>query len=122
MLESGLNATDPYTNAKKLISVQDNKLIIGHKDFPVKDSEGQALGSKSLTFDLTNIGKIYVVGGGKAAQRMAKAIEDVLGDKIMEGHICAKKGESVELKRIGVTLAGHPIPDEDSVKGANIIF
>jgi glycerate 2-kinase len=40
----------------------------------------------------------------------------------MEGHICAKKGEPVELKRIGVTLAGHPIPDEDSVKGANIIF
>ncbi|MEE8570380.1 MAG: DUF4147 domain-containing protein [Candidatus Bathyarchaeia archaeon] len=122
MLESGLKATDPYTNAKKLIRIQDDNLIIGHKDFPVKNSEGQVLGSKSLTFNLSNIGKIYVVGGGKAAQRMAKAIEDVLGDKIMEGHICAKKGEPVELKRIGVTLAGHPIPDEDSVKGANIIF
>jgi glycerate-2-kinase len=122
MLESGLKATDPYKNATKLIRVQDNKLIVGHEDFPVKDSEGRKLGSKSLTFNLQDIGKIYVVGGGKAAQRMAKAIEDVLGDRITEGHICAKKGEPVELKRIGITLAGHPIPDEDSVKGAKIIF
>jgi glycerate-2-kinase len=122
ILESGLKATDPYTNAKKLIRVQDNKLIVGHKGFPVKDSEGRALDSKSLTFNLQNIGNIYVVGGGKAAQRMAKAIEDTLGDRITEGHICAKKGEPVELKRIGVTLAGHPMPDEDSVKGAKIIF
>ena len=41
MLESGLKATDPYTNAKKLIRIQDDNIIIGHKDFPVKNSEGQ---------------------------------------------------------------------------------
>jgi glycerate-2-kinase len=75
-----------------------------------------------LTFDLSRIGKIYVIGGGKAAQRQAEAIEDALGDLISEGHVNAKKGDSVRLKRIEITLAGHPIPDEDSVTGSRRIM
>lgn len=33
-----------------------------------------------------------------------------------------QEGERVELKRIGVTLAGHPLPDRDSVEGASRIY
>jgi len=62
-----------------------------------------------------------VIGAGKTAQRMAKAVEDVLGDRITEDHINAKKGEGKYLKRIDVTEAGHPLPDEDSVEGAKRI-
>ena len=62
-----------------------------------------------------------VVGGGKVAQRQAEALEEILGDRIAGGQINAKKGDSVRLKRIPVTLAGHPIPDEDSVAGAQRI-
>jgi glycerate 2-kinase len=75
-----------------------------------------------LAFDLDEINNIYLVGGGKAAQRQAQAIEDVLGDLITEGHINAKKGDEVYLKRVEVTLAGHPTPDEDSVAGAKRIL
>jgi glycerate 2-kinase len=53
---------------------------------------------------------------------MAKAIEDVLGSLITEGHINAKKGEPRWCKRIKVTFAGHPIPDEDSVEGSQRIL
>lgn len=114
IIEAGLEAADPYYNARKLINVENDKLIIGHKDFDVA-------GKGFVTFDLTEIGSIYVLGGGKAAQRISKGIEDVLGDKIAGGAVNAKKGEETYLKRIEVTLAGHPIPDDDSVRGAKRI-
>ena len=117
ILEAGLRASDPYENTKELINFVDGKLMIGREGLACHTSDGRFI-SKPLPFDLSKIGKIFVVGGGKAAQRQAKAIEDVLGDLISEGHINAKKGEKILLNRIGVTLAGHPIPDEDSVKGS----
>lgn len=114
ILEAGLDAGDPYWNTKKLIHVEGGMLIIGHKDF---DVTGQGV----VTYDLSEISSIYVIGGGKAAQRIAKGIEDVLGDWITGGAISAKKGEEKYLQRIEVTLAGHPIPDEDSINGAQRI-
>jgi glycerate 2-kinase len=116
IFEAGLGAADPYENVKKLIRIENGKLIVGHKAFSMP------LGQEPLVFDLSQVGNIYVVGGGKAAQRQAEAIEDVLGDLITDGHLNAKKGDSIRLKRIGVTLAGHPIPDEDGVEGARRIL
>jgi glycerate 2-kinase len=116
LLEAGLEATDPYENTTKMIRIQDGQLIVGHKAF------SQPLGHEPLVFDLSSVENIYVVGGGKAAHRMAKAMEDVLGSLISDGHINAKKGEPRWCKRIEVTFAGHPIPDEDSVEGAKRIL
>lgn len=116
IFEAGLEAADPYENVKKLIRIENGKLIVGCKAFSMP------LGQEPLVFDLSQVGNIYVVGGGKAAQRQAEAIEDVLGDLITDGHLNAKKGDSIRLKRIGVTLAGHPIPDEDGVEGARRIL
>ena len=116
IFEAGLGAADPYENVKKLIRIENGKLIVGHKAFSMP------LGQEPLVFDLSQVGNIYVVGGGKAAQRQAEAIEDVLGDLITDGHLNAKKGDNIRLKKIGVTLAGHPIPDEDGVEGAKRIL
>jgi glycerate-2-kinase len=123
-------AADPYQNTRDLVRIEGNKLIVGNDrvkraDAPEIASLGlsdAATSDEPLVFDLAKVGNIYVVGGGKAAQRMAKAIEDALGDRITEGHINAKKGDEVYLERIEVTLAGHPIPDEDSVAGARRIL
>ena len=116
ILEAGLEASDPYENVRRLVRIEDGKLIVGGDGWV--DPEGR----KPLVFDLSKVGHIYVIGGGKAAQRQAEALEDVLGDLITDGHVNAKKGDTVRLKRIGVTLAGHPIPDEDSVEGARRII
>lgn len=116
IFEAGLEAADPYENVKKLIRIENGKLIVGHKAF------SRPLGQEPLVFDLSQVGNIYVVGGGKAAQRQAEAIEDVLGDLITDGHLNAKKGDEIRLKRIGVTLADHPIPDANSVEGARRIL
>jgi len=111
ILEAGLVASDPYENTKKLIRFENGKLIVGHKDFDV-----QGLGP--IVLDLSEIENIWVLGAAKAVQRMAKGLEDSLGDRLTGGAVTAKKGEGKYLKKIEVTLGGHPTPDEDSVKGA----
>ncbi len=115
VLETGLAAPDPYENVKKIVRIQAGRLIIGHPEF------SQPVGQAPMEFDLAAIGRIYVVGGGKVAQRQTEALEEILGDRISDGQINAKKGDSVRLKRIPVTLAGHPIPDEESVAGSERI-
>ncbi len=115
VLEAGLQASDPYDEVKKLVRIQDGKLLIGSAE------ETEYRQHPPMSFDLSKVGHIYAIGGGKAAQRQAEALEDILGDLIVDGHVNAKKGDTIRLKRIGVTLAGHPIPDEDSVAGARKI-
>ena len=115
VLEAGLAAPDPYENVKKIVRIEGERLIVGHPAF------SQPVGQAPMAFDLAAIGRIYVVGGGKVAQRQAEALEEILGDRISDGQINAKKGDTIRLKRIPVTLAGHPIPDEDSVAGAQRI-
>ncbi|MGD0329104.1 MAG: DUF4147 domain-containing protein [Nitrososphaeria archaeon] len=121
ILEAGLQASDPYDNVRKLINLKGKKLMIGCEEIVGSTSDDKPI-KKPLVFDLSKIGKIYVIGGGKAAQRQAKALEDILGDLITEGYINAKKGEPKQLRRIKVTFGGHPLPDEDCVRGSKRIL
>ncbi len=127
ILDAGIEAGDPYPNVRKAIWVEGNKLYVGTEDFPpgplgfVPPTRPRPAPSIPLVFDLDQVGNIYVTGGGKAAQREARALEDILGDRITAGCVNAKKGDSIYLDRCEVTLAGHPEPDEESVSGAQKI-
>jgi len=118
ILEAGLEAVDPYHNTRRLIRLKDGKLIIGNRDFEPAGSPKQG----DEVFDLSKIGNIYVFGAGKGIQRVAKGIEDALGDRLTSGHVIDKKGHGVILKRIGVTLGAHPVPDDDCAKGCERIL
>jgi len=118
ILEAGLQAVDPYSNMTKLFRIEKNHLILGGKDF-IAEGDPQ---TQDEIIDLSKVGKIYVLGAGKGAQRIAKAIEDILGDRLTGGHIIDKKGAEIELKKIGVTLGAHPVPDMDCVKGCQKIL
>lgn len=111
ILEAGLEAPDPYPNMRRLVRVEGGKLIVGGAEFI------ESAPQEPLVLDLAQVGHIYVVGGGKAVQRLAEGLEDALGDLITDGQINAKKGDTIRLKRIPVILAGHPLPDEDSERG-----
>jgi glycerate 2-kinase len=113
ILEAGLEASDPYLNTKKLIHVNGNNLTIGSAEF---EPAGSPVPGNQI-FDLTKIDRIFVFGAGKGIQRVAKAIEDVLGTRLSGGHVIDKKGHPVILKNIGVTLGAHPVPDSDCVRG-----
>ena len=118
ILEAGLQASDPYANTRKLIRVENGELIVGNKEFEPIGSPR----SGDEVYDLSRIGRIYVLGAGKGIQNVAKAIEDVLGGRLTGGHVIDKKSHPIILKRIGVTLGGHPTPDEDCVKGCERIL
>ena len=70
VVEAALRAADPYENARKLVSVRDGKLIVGCPEFSVPP------GQEPVVFDLAEVGNIYLVGGGKAAQSMAAGIDN----------------------------------------------
>ncbi len=57
-------------------------------------------------------GRVLVLGCGKASGAMARAAEEVLGDRIAEGFVVVKDGYTVPLERIRLAEAGHPVPDE----------
>jgi glycerate-2-kinase len=115
ILEAGLAAVNPYPNTRKLIRVENGKLIIG--GCPEMDLSGYG----DEVINLSRTGDIYVIGAGKTVQRQAKALEDLLGDRLTAGAITIKKGEDVLLKKIEVTEGAHPVPDEKSVEGTRKI-
>ncbi|AKL96344.1 glycerate 2-kinase Gck [Clostridium aceticum] len=65
-------------------------------------------------------GNIVVVAIGKAAWNMAKATKDTLGDKVSKGVVVTKYHHSKgPIEGFEIIEAGHPIPDENSIKGAD---
>lgn len=75
----------------------------------------------SLTLDLNKFDRIVVLGTGKATASMAAGLEEVLGDRISEGLIVVKYGHTEDLSRIRSIEAGHPIPDEQGMSGADAV-
>jgi glycerate 2-kinase len=69
-----------------------------------------------------NFKRLVVVGFGKASCLMARAIEQTLPDLVDTGLIIAKYGHCLEKPlKMRVHEAGHPLPDENGVKGTNEI-
>lgn len=62
---------------------------------------------------------VKLIAIGKAAWRMANAACAALGDQVDRGVIITKYGHSEgEIARMEVFEAGHPVPDENSVRAA----
>ena len=114
ILEAGLEAADPYHNTRSLLHLDRETLTVGNVACqPIGDPKfGQ-----DEVIDLRAIDRIFVFGAGKGAQRVAKAIEDVLGDRVMGGAIIAKHDDPLELSRVEVWYGAHPVPDEGCVRG-----
>lgn len=104
IINDALNAVNPYLAVKRLIGLKRNVLSIG-----------------SFHIDLSNKKNIYVLGGGKAVFPVAKALEEILGEKINEGLIIVKKGHQGILKKINIREASHPIPNQDGFNAAKEI-
>ncbi|MFY9397508.1 MAG: glycerate kinase [Desulfomonilia bacterium] len=100
-----LERVDPYGMIKSAVRVEDSDLVISHQ-------------GKTLHEDLNTFSEIVVLGIGKASSRMGAAMEEILGDRISRGLVITKHGHAEPLDRITVREAGHPVPDEGSVSGA----
>jgi hydroxypyruvate reductase len=74
------------------------------------------------SYDLDAYKRIVAIGAGKAAARMAMAIEELLGARISAGLIIVKAGHSVPLNIIRQVEAAHPVPDQAGVAGTREIL
>lgn len=80
--------------------------------------DGSILRIDGRCIDLGKVGKVWVVGAGKAAAPMGKAIEKILGRQLAGGSLVTKYGHSLALKKLEITEAGHPLPDANGVASA----
>jgi len=95
IIEHALSAAHPYAATLNLVRLDRDILRVGN-----------------LRFDLSQRGKIYLLGAGKATFPIAKALEEILGDRISDGVVIVKEGQEGTLKRVKIREASHPLPDE----------
>src|SRR5438128_1269187 len=72
-------------------------------------------------FQFDGFQNIYVVGAGKATAAMAYEAEKILTHRLSEGVIAVRDVHNFPLKTIRSIVAGHPLPDTNSVIAANEI-
>ncbi|PSP76764.1 glycerate kinase [Halobacteriales archaeon QS_3_64_16] len=84
------------------------------------DRSGSELRIDDTTLDLDAYTEIVVLGGGKAAAGMARAVEEVLGDRLDEGVVVTN--DPAETERVQVIEGSHPTPDEGGMEGAQDVL
>lgn len=126
ILEAAIRAVDPFAAIQHHVALSGETLCIGARQYP-----------------LGEIGRILVVGGGKAGTPMAAAIYQALGPQITAGAINVKHGHTAgaggwqvrigrgsgpsapaayaETGPIRIHEAGHPIPDAAGLAGTERI-
>ncbi len=107
--KKGLESIDSYNLVQNRIRL--NKNILSCNDIM----------NKLQTFNLDNYEKVFVVGAGKACSGMARAIEEILDDKLTDGIIVTKYGFTSDMNKIQLLEAGHPLPDKNGRIGAGRI-
>jgi hydroxypyruvate reductase len=73
--------------------------------------EGDRLVAGPLSVDLGATERLLVLGCGKAGAAMARAVEDILGDRVTAGFVVVKDGYRAPTSRVQIAEAGHPVPD-----------
>lgn len=61
-------------------------------------------------------GRVFVVGGGKAAGRMAESLEKILGSENITEGLVISKGGLPKTKKIKLRKGGHPFPSQEGVR------
>ncbi len=84
--------------------------------------EGRVLNINNQEYNLDSFNRILVLGAGKGGASMAKAVEDILGQRISEGLITVKYDHLEKLDTIKLIEAGHPVPDMQGYNGARAIL
>jgi glycerate-2-kinase len=93
---AGVAALDPASAVDRHLSRDGNALMVGGRRFDPP-------------------GRVVVIGAGKASYRIAKRVEEILGDRVAGGLVVVRRAEGGPLHRIEVMEADHPLPTEASV-------
>lgn len=83
--------------------------------------EGETLRINDAEYDLSAYDSILVLGGGKAADELAAAVETLLGDRL-DGGVVVTNEPTAQPDRVDVLEGEHPTPGEGSVGGARAVL
>ncbi|MBD3238256.1 MAG: DUF4147 domain-containing protein [Candidatus Moranbacteria bacterium] len=103
MLEQGIEAVLPTKLLDDQIELNRNKLKVGKESFNIKNK------------------RIFVIGLGKSAKKMAAALEQKLGARITAGVVVGVQTQD-QLDKIEFIQGGHPLPNAGSLTGAQKIL
>jgi len=102
ILESAISSVNPYNSVKS--KIYGNKIIFDKKNI-----------------DISKYNNVYLVAFGKASVGMAQAVCDSV--RIKEGIVLTNESErKVEYENVYTFVGGHPIPNQNSVIGAEKII
>lgn len=100
IFRAGLDAVDPEAVVRAKVSRRGDRLLVGDRTYALGDFQ-----------------RVWLIGAGKAAALMARALEDLLEERLTGGLVIVKYGHGVLLRRTQVLEAGHPIPDQAGLEG-----
>jgi glycerate 2-kinase len=98
ILSAGLAAADPREAVLRSVRVEDNAVLAG---------------GERLEAD-----RVFVLAAGKAAGAMARAAEELLGERLKGGLVVTKDDREASSERLETIFAAHPEPDERGVEAA----
>ena len=104
VMRAALQAVDPAQAVRNALRREGSRLRLGDREF-----------------DLDRYRRVLVVGAGKASAPMARATEEILGDRIEAGLVNVKYGYTDQTRRIRLHEAGHPVPDQSGLEGTREI-
>lgn len=104
IFNAGVAAVKPARLIPQYLQLTANTLQAGNKIYPLQSVTG-----------------IYLLSIGKAAAAMAQEAENVLGNKLTAGLVVTKYHHSLPLRYSAIIVAGHPVPDDNSVAAANAV-
>ena len=102
---AGVRAVDPEEAVRRHIELSGNELKAGGR-----------------SYQLERFKRIFVIGFGKGTAPMAKALEQVLGERLTDGWITVKYDHGLALNKVRVMEAGHPVPDQAGLEATRFIL
>lgn len=102
-VEAGIEAAHPRTVIRSAVTL-----------------DGECLRVAEAVYDLSDIERVVVLGGGKAAGTVALELETILGDRIDDGVIVTD--DSTDTQHVRTIVGDHPLPSEQGVSGANRVL
>lgn len=98
IFSAGLDAADPEAAVRRCVRFEGNAVVAGDRRFEAE--------------------RVFVLAAGKAAGAMARAAEELFGERIAGGLIVTRYGHEAASEKLEIIFAGHPEPDEMSVEAA----
>ena len=111
--------------AEDLVSIFKEALTASHAGKAVEarlqvSSGAIRAGRRAIALD--RVERVGIVSVGKAAPAMAEAVPEAIRDKMTFGVIVTKEGYQRPVDGFQVRVAGHPVPDRQSIRATDEVM